>query len=1020
MSRKIEILIVFILICLSGTASRCFSAPALSGVEMRLKDTLQVKGSGSVTNTISLKNLGGERQHLEFVIDEIAGWRPIGKSVIEFDLEPFATKVIPVSLAQTSRIQPLLTAVHFVIRNRYKAKAQGGTFYLRVPPVARFDLSIAGSSEVIFTAPRQEHEIRFRVSNQGNREMRYKAKLAAQTYGIDANMIFFLAPQKDTIISFSFSGRGRTRKSGLFKELFEVAVSDDSMRQQQTTFDIINTSKTVKVNSSSYRHFPLRIELGGYSRTESKYFYGQASGEVALGDKWMLNFMYRTEDYTDANVNQPNLFSVQLQGPRLGMYVGPVSRQTEFFTFGTEASIGIRLGKSGRAVAFGMKPIQSNLYSGYYSNREQLGTELGYRLGKLQFTTSAIATLDSVRNPASAIVTNKFTLLESKKLRLSGAFGVGLDSVSKYFSRNGLSENLGYSYSGNFGYSLSRVSLFLSGSARSMLFPGVSKGATSAAATLQYEVSKKVTLSPYYTTNRVANNFGIDTLLNTNRIAFNNSRAGLMSMYMTNKTKVSVGVGLFKDATQIDLPNYHALDVTYNYGSDKSSLQLDSRSGLSSVADSFGSRSWFSSTSLNFVSPHFFVFGNYYRYPSAGQYDATESPAFSETLSLMCGGQYTLFKRLSLRGDYTISRYSTNKTITHNVRGVANYRTRDGKFQANLNASIPVFQQKGAVDNAAYLAGRNYVQFSLVRNFNVPMPGKKKFVSLKMAMFKDENGNGKKDGDESSLNAGRVLVNGFPVLVGSHGESRVMHSPRGVYSVNLSQLDVPGGYIPSNGYTLDVDLQRDQRLNIPFAKGKMLQGSVVLISDGEVKDFQVEGLKIIVSDSSRTIAFAMVNNVGEFKLALPAGKYKVSLNEEAFGDKYRPVQVSFPIDLVQNETGFVKFEIKQKKREMRFSQTVTQKISVDTAKRPNNLVPNAKSADRNPKVPTFSDKSDGRKAPQAIPEVSQQPAGEALNTKTIPVARTPYSAPGRRYRTTLRPKPVKQCKPVLSVPASGH
>lgn len=80
------------------------------------------------------------------------------------------------------------------------------------------------------------------------------------------------------------------------------------------------------------------------------------------------------------------------------------------------------------------------------------------------------------------------------------------------------------------------------------------------------------------------------------------------------------------------------------------------------------------------------------------------------------------------------------------------------------------------------------------------------------------------------------------------------------------------------------------------------------------KSITNDRIRIFATDSKGVKYSTLTDGDGEFYIDLPESDYTISVNPEVFDDTFRPVQMSYNVDLSNKEEAQVVFEIKQKNR----------------------------------------------------------------------------------------------------------
>jgi hypothetical protein len=125
------------------------------------------------------------------------------------------------------------------------------------------------------------------------------------------------------------------------------------------------------------------------------------------------------------------------------------------------------------------------------------------------------------------------------------------------------------------------------------------------------------------------------------------------------------------------------------------------------------------------------------------------------------------------------------------------------------------------------------------------------------------------------------------------------------------------GLIPPVRNTIVLGNQ-DKDILLPFRKERVVFGKVSIVADSYAgTKFSPDNVLVKAVDSTGKKFSTLTDSIGAFSLSLPAGRYTVSLNEEAFKGALRPMQASFIVDISMDFSSEVNFTLVQRKREIR-------------------------------------------------------------------------------------------------------
>jgi hypothetical protein len=265
-----------------------------------------------------------------------------------------------------------------------------------------------------------------------------------------------------------------------------------------------------------------------------------------------------------------------------------------------------------------------------------------------------------------------------------------------------------------------------------------------------------------------------------------------------------------------------------------------------------------------------------------------------------------LRKQLQFRAQYNYSKSAPGDVIRENATASLSYVNKSA-VRVNLTVSSAI--------NAA--TNYSYGQLTVRMPINIPKPKSRKYYNLKILIYEDVNKNDIKDKHEPVLKNVEIWINNQPYITSNKGIVEIKNTENGEYVSDFHTMGNMLGLIPSNGFKQILTVKGNTNYELAFKKGRMIEGEVKVILDSiSNQKFYSDYLKITVTDSSGEKFSTLTDRAGKFSIAVPGGKYFVSLNPAAFDDVFKPVQMAFTVDLINNESASVTFEIRQRQRKV--------------------------------------------------------------------------------------------------------
>jgi hypothetical protein len=221
--------------------------------------------------------------------------------------------------------------------------------------------------------------------------------------------------------------------------------------------------------------------------------------------------------------------------------------------------------------------------------------------------------------------------------------------------------------------------------------------------------------------------------------------------------------------------------------------------------------------------------------------------------------------------------------------------------------------------------------FGVRKQLGVPVPGKK-FITMKVIVFRDFNGNGKQDANEEGSE--NILINikqsytanDSGIVKKDHGEDFISNTkgeiiysniPVGRYIISTQSLVTQNEWF--DGKSMEILLDKKKTIFIPLSRGVKLTGTILVQRDkySEHEEGDLARIRITATDSVGNSFSGLTDRNGSFQLYLPMGNYILTVNESALGDKYTFIQNKIAVDLSRNIDNYnISFNVVEKKRKM--------------------------------------------------------------------------------------------------------
>ncbi|OYT11197.1 MAG: hypothetical protein B6I18_05140 [Bacteroidetes bacterium 4572_112] len=221
-------------------------------------------------------------------------------------------------------------------------------------------------------------------------------------------------------------------------------------------------------------------------------------------------------------------------------------------------------------------------------------------------------------------------------------------------------------------------------------------------------------------------------------------------------------------------------------------------------------------------------------------------------------------------------------------------------------------------------------------NINAPISFKKN-LDVRIIAFRDLNGNGKKDVNETGigdmlihLKLNDTITNDFTqntsftsraadeldLVTNRKGEAEYLNLPMGDYSLTAQPLASMGGWF--DGKTFYHTIDRDKTIYLPLSRGARVSGGILVETDkyGTGKKEPLGNIRVtaIKQDNGKTYS-TLTSADGHFVMFVPNGDYVIVINEAAVSSHYSFIQNNIPLTINEDFENYnVSFYLSEKKR----------------------------------------------------------------------------------------------------------
>ena len=886
------------------------------GFKLTMLDSIQATDSSVwLNNDIKISN-PSDRSLILFVEFNLPPfWELVGKKTVTVNIPARSSRVIPVNFLRRpqalAKWQPASIAFTDTISKAMHIK----TFYLKSNPISRFSVTI-DQEEFIISPDTKSVEIVSRITNGGNIDEDLTITSENQLIGVNGWVQKKLRPGETYIYNVRVRLTESIKKT-LIKESIRIAAKNNAYlyRIETASATLHYTGKSAKLHKSSHPVIPAELETGVMYFSNTFAYYAGVRGSLDFKQGKKLNFSYRTKQLGLGNSVERNAFTLEYLTKRWRLYAGEMSELGSFYSFGKGFSFTRTSPKNteinvSSVFHYKENPFKSDVFSTYVKYDLKKVVSLKHQL--------SVNNLPGQGRFAFALA-NEASYVAKSGMKLGIKVSAGEDHYM-YDVPGAPQEKAGIAIGYSFSHRIKQLDIFSEYFKASNRFPGVFSGVKyqSHSAMLLF---KKMNARVFYQYNYTRNNniLFIDSVYNTNFFDFDFEKFGLqLGFTMGKSSNLTVAGGQYRQTGNFGnfLPSAKFADIAYSYRKGRYfSLRLNSMNGYNSSVNAKGQSVWITRTTF-MINTKFVGARTFYTRTPQRMSRTDSTIRVTETYSFGPFVKATLFKLLNADFSYNFSKSVYDKNMTTFAGMNITYTNKRNGLDIRLMGNVPITNTNK--DFSSY--ANNSVVLNVRKMLNIPVVVKKIFYDLKVVLFNDQNNNGKFDTGDEPLHGVTVSISDRLFLTNSKGSVHYDNLAKNYYYLDLNSSQIPKGLIPRDGPLQFINVEKDLVYEVPFQKGMIISGNVKVTLDSLTeKTFTAERIKITVSDSLNNYFKTLANKKGDYYINVPPGKYRVSLNPEAFSKDLHPVKMFYDVEVgIGKEEAIVNFEIVEKKRVIRY------------------------------------------------------------------------------------------------------
>jgi hypothetical protein len=851
-----------------------------------------------IVNQLSIRNNDIHDILLQVKIDVPLGWQIVSHNTFEIKLAPSEIHNLAIAIIKlpsaTSSWQPVRVSMRGLSCD-YQQEVQ---FFIAVKERSSVTINPL-HPEVILQGKENKVDLTFHVKNNGNCTDTFMVNISNYYLQIEKTQKIVLPPNKDTTITLSHQVSA-AQITAVEKNIVQYMISSRKGGQSSNNLNILKSaSSRKKMHEFAYKSMQLEAESGIISYNGQVSYYGTLQGKMDANNGRNLDFNYRTRQYGPNSDLQKDVFLVNYRSQKATASVGVVCDAKYFISNGKGVNLSYTFK---RPVTVHAAAIVSDHFYKKFGNTYLAGIK--YQVGKLSVLQEAALNNNPVYGTKDVVLVNELVLAKKKGLAVSLKGGLG-----KEINQNKIGRSWGYSIE----WQKNKLSVLSKIAQTDLTFPGLTRGLNNHNHSIKLGF-KKLSLGAFYQEYSILLNPFRDTVFNSDALSINSKRLGFSSAYSSKKINLTLSVGDLQGTQQSSaITTYKFAELQSNYNiSNDIRFQLSSINGYSSQSKFKEKPTWFTSSTVLLNTKYGGVRTFYNRIPFLKRDTSEVVDRIVETMNFSPYLTLKLFKSLLVNLHYDTFKTLEDKELSSNINGKLVYRNRSSNTNLELTGAIPIKESKS---NFFGLSGR-FFTLTLKKTFNVPVPFKKKYYSLKLNLYKDNNNNGVRDDGDSPVKDYLLTISDKLFKTDVNGQIQYRHMDTGKYKLVARQTikqAVPVG-LPDS-----ITIKKDNTINVPFLSSKSITGNINIIIDSLSNlKFSAANIKVTATENNGLSYSAIADRNGEFIVNVPSGIYTVFLNPNAFAaSPYKPDAMSFIVNLKDVATANVSFVVRQQKRQIR-------------------------------------------------------------------------------------------------------
>jgi len=927
-----------------GEATKNVSA---YGVQMGFtSDRSKIRATEVASNVLYITNGTGKTMSLDLQINAPAGWKLYTKVDRKIVLKPNDTLYFPLRVRPAYQVSGNTNYVINVFLSSESFTIANSIWYVEVEKISNWS-AYTPSNKKYFTNLIDSTDFSVVISNDGNSDEALQLRIALEKDIIILDMLgnpislspisVYLKGGQDTTLTFTakllknnklpeVNGNKFVPKKD-FKVKLKVLnekLGKGNNREWSGSVDFYKVDNSTKIEDTRYNSLPFTIELNTYDAlSDNTYNALSIYGNRVFKNSSVLNYYFQANFIKNQLNTKTYLGDYQYIGythKRFSIELGDLGMNMAGSVLsGKGAKASVNIAKNTIGAIYVQRP---SLFKDFYAS----GFGVFHHLDLSKFYWAS--NYQHANNAFSKITTDvgttrmRFRLGSRNTINLGGGYSIQKHMWDSLNTVNTTGYGANLTYSGSFR----NLSYGLSGNYGSPQYV-VMRGSYRVSPTLRYRINRKYSVAASYSLSNYNPEIFIHGHLDT---------TNFYSKYEDYSFKLNYTNGR---NNFIFNPTYHSLE----------SSPLFVNTGGMNIDYRFGGRGLFRFYSTTFLGYSYFPlfpelkeifvayirasirykkfqasvrynYGPYYQMEQIMYINTQENPQ-----KIFINGFYEYwFLSNKMRLDFNLN-YSYNtihKRQQLNLRPELYYFANSG-FRFSLYGRYIVVGE-GEYYRTYYTHGTStemlvpssdFSKFEfgagIKFNVNVPISFKKNY-DVEIIAFKDINGNGVKDHNETGIpemlihlklndtitNNANVenqydfeRVKQYDLATNGKGSVEYKNIPLGDYVITATPLTSLGGWF--DGKTFYRTIDEDKKIFIPLSRGARLSGGIIVERDkyGMQKKINLGDIRVTAVNQNTGKQFStLTSSDGSFVLFIPNGDYIVMINESAVSKNFSFMQ----------------------------------------------------------------------------------------------------------------------------------